>query len=123
MSSPLAIGAVSAVLRNLLDNGLVEIDAPISPVTVTALAPDRIDLEDAEAPPSLNLFLYRTSLNQGWAEVGLPAFDGNGTRVSRQPLALNLNYLLTAYGASRSEERRVGKECLSLCRSRGAADH
>jgi hypothetical protein len=100
MSSPLAIGAVSAVLRNLLDNGLVDIGAPLSPVSVTAVAPDRIDLEDAEAPPSLNLFLYRTSLNQGWAEVGLPAFDGNGTRVSSPPLALNLHYLLTAYGAS-----------------------
>ena len=72
MSSPLAIGAVSAVLRNLLDNGLVDIGAPLSPVNVTALAPDRIDLEDSDAPPSLNLFLYRTSLNQGWAQVGLP---------------------------------------------------
>jgi hypothetical protein len=100
MSSPLAIGAVSAVLRNLLDNGLVDIGASVSPVNVTAVAPDRIDLEDSDAPPSLNLFLYRTSLNQGWAQVGLPGFDGNGTRVSRPPLALNLHYLLTAYGTS-----------------------
>ena len=100
MSSPLAIGAVSAVLRNLLDNGLVDIGAPLSPVNVTAVAPDRVDLEDADAPPSLNLFLYRTSPNQGWAQVGLPGFDGNGTRVSRPPLALNLHYLLTAYGTS-----------------------
>jgi uncharacterized protein DUF4255 len=98
MSSPLAIGAVSAVLRNLLDNGLVEIPPPQGPVTVTAVAPDTIDLEKAEPSPSLNLFLYRTSLNQGWAEVGLPAFDGNGTQVSHPPLALNLHYLLTAYG-------------------------
>ena len=28
MSSPLAIGAVSAVLRNLLDNGMVDVGAP-----------------------------------------------------------------------------------------------
>ena len=61
MSTPLAIGAVSAVLRNLLDNGLVDVGAPLGPVNVTAVAPDRIDLDDAEAPPSLNLFLYRTS--------------------------------------------------------------
>ena len=98
MSSPLAIGAVSAVLQNLLDNGMVEIPAPLSPVKVTAVAPDTIDLEEAEPSPSLNLFLYRTSLNQGWAEVGLPAFDGNGSRISHPPLALNLHYLLTAYG-------------------------
>lgn len=98
MSSPLAIGAVSAVLRNLLDNGLVEIPPPLSPVKVTAVAPDTIDLEEAEPSPSLNLFLYRTSPNQGWAQVGLPAFDGNGSRISHPPLALDLHYLLTAYG-------------------------
>jgi len=100
MSSPLAIGAVSAVLRNLLDNGLVDVGAPLSPVKVTAVAPDTIKLDDANPPPSLNLFLYRTSLNQGWTEVGLPSFDGNGARVSSPPLALNLHYLLTAYGSA-----------------------
>jgi Pvc16 N-terminal domain len=99
MSSPLAIGAVSAVLRNLLDNGLVEV-ASMGPVNVTALAPDLIDLEDTNAAPSLNLFLYRTTLNQGWAETQLPAFDGNGTQLTHPPLALNLHYLLTAYGVS-----------------------
>ena len=100
MSSPLAIGAVSAVLRNLLDNGLVDVGAPLSPVKVTAVAPDTIKLDEANPPPSLNLFLYRTSLNQGWAEVGLPSFDQNGTRISSPPLALNLHYLLTAYGSA-----------------------
>ena len=98
MSSPLAIGAVSAVLRNLLDNGLVDANVPFGSVKVTAIAPDRIELDDPDTPPSLNLFLYRTSQNQGWAETGLPAFDGNGARLSRPPLALNLHYLLTAYG-------------------------
>jgi hypothetical protein len=100
MSSPLAIGAVSAVLRNLLDNGMINVGMPMSPVRVTAVAPDTIRLDDPQAPPSLNLFLYRTSRNQGWAEVGLPAFDGNGTRLSSPPLALNLHYLLTAYGTA-----------------------
>ena len=98
MSSPLAIGAVSAVLRNLLDNGLVDVGAPLGSVKVTAVAPDTIKLDDPDVPPSLNLFLYRTSRNTGWAEVGLPAFDGNGTRLSNPPLALNLHYLVTAYG-------------------------
>ena len=100
MSQPLAIGAVSAVLRNLLDNGLVDVGAPLGPVKVTAVAPDTIKLDEPDAPPSLNLFLYRTSRNQGWAEVGLPSFDGNGSRLSNPPLALNLHYLLTAYGSA-----------------------
>jgi Pvc16 N-terminal domain len=100
VSSPLAIGAVSAVLRNLLDNGFIDIAPLVSPVKVTAVAPDTIKLDDPEAPPSLNLFLYRTSRNQGWAEAALPAYDSNGTRLSNPPLALNLHYLLTAYGSA-----------------------
>ena len=100
MSSPLAIGAVSAVLRNLLDNGLVDVGPQMGSVKVTAVAPDTIKLDDPDAPPSLNLFLHRTSPNQGWQEAGLPSFDGNGARIARPPLALNLHYLLTAYGSA-----------------------
>jgi len=100
VSSPLAIGAVSAVLRNLLDNGLIDVGAPLSPVRVTAVAPDTIKLDEPEPTPSLNLFLYRTSRNLGWANEGLPSFNGNGERVSSPPLALNLHYLVTAYGSA-----------------------
>ena len=100
MSSPLAIGAVSAVLRNLLDNGMVEVGSPLGSVKVTAVAPDTIDLDDPEAPPSLNLFLYRVSHNQGWRNAALPAFDAGGTRLTNPPLALDLHYLLTAYGSA-----------------------
>src|SRR5512147_2053373 len=57
-------------------------------------------LDDPEPTPSLNLFMYRTSKNLGWAEAGLPAFDGNGSRLANPPLALNLHYLLTAYGSA-----------------------
>lgn len=97
MSSPLAIGAVSAVLRNLLDNGMVDAGTPVGAVNVTAVAPDTIDLDDANLPPTLNLFLYRTSPNLGWRNAGLPARNGDGERVANAPLALDLHYLLTAY--------------------------
>jgi hypothetical protein len=101
VSSPLAIGAVSAVLRNLLDNGMINaLPPPPSPVKVTAVAPDTIKLDDAQAPPSLNLFLYRTSRNLGWAENGLPTYDGSGARLTNPPLALDLHYLLTAYASA-----------------------
>ena len=122
MSSPLAIGAVSAVLRNLLDNGLVDVGVPLSPVTVTAVAPDRIDLDDAEATPSLNLFLYRTSSNQGWAEMGLPSFDGNGTALAHPPLALNLHYLLTAYGVADFEAEILLGYAMHLLHERPVLD-
>src|SRR5262249_52527716 len=39
--------------------------------------------------------------NQGWRNVGLPSADSSGqSRLSNPPLALDLHYLLTAYGAS-----------------------
>jgi hypothetical protein len=98
VSSPLAIGAVSAVLRNLLDNGFIDVGT--GPVKVTAVAPDLVKLDEPEEPPSLNLFLWRVTRNQGWANAALPAFDGNGTRLTNTPLALDLHYLLTAYGGS-----------------------
>lgn len=100
MSSALAIGAVSAVLRNLLDNGVVNAGPAIGTIKVTAIAPDTIKLDDPDAPPSLNLFLYRVTPNQGWRNAGLPGFNGDGARQSNPPLALDLHYLLTAYGVS-----------------------
>lgn len=100
MSSPLAIGAVSAVLRNLLDNGMVDVGSPLGSVKVTAVAPDLIKLDDPDAGPSLNLFLYRVTPNQGWRNAALPAYDGSGRRLTNPPLALDLHYLLTAYGSA-----------------------
>jgi hypothetical protein len=100
MSSPLAIGAVSAVLRNLLDNGLVEAGAAMgTTVHVSAVAPDRIDLDKLEDTPRLNVFLYRVTPNQGWQNAGLPSRSaGSGERLTNAPLALDLHYVLTAYG-------------------------
>ena len=97
MSGPLAIGAVSAVLRNILDNGVIDAGADLqSPVTVTAVAPDTINLAN-ESGPRLNLFLYQVTPNPGWRNAGLPSRNGAGERITNPPLALDLHYLLTAY--------------------------
>jgi hypothetical protein len=96
MTGALAIGAVSAVLRDLLDNGMV--DAPqVGPVKVTAVAPDTIKLDGPQADRRLNLFLYRVTPNQGWRNAALPAYSTNGTRLTNPPLGLDLHFLLTAY--------------------------
>lgn len=99
MSSPLAIGAVSAVLRNLLDNGLIEAGGAIgSTVNVSAVAPDTVDLENTEEPPRLNVFLHQVTPNGGWRNVGLPSRgSSSGERLTNAPLALDLHYLITAY--------------------------
>ncbi|MBY5164289.1 DUF4255 domain-containing protein [Salsipaludibacter albus] len=97
MSSPLAIAAVSAVLRNLLDNGMVDVGTPVGAVDVSAVAPDLVDLDDPTFTPTLNLFLYRVTPNPGWRNASLPSRNGHGDRIANPPLALDLHYLLTAY--------------------------
>ena len=100
MSSPLAIGAVSAVLRNLLDDGLIEAGAAMgSTVSVSAVAPDTINLENPDESPRLNLFLHQVTPNSGWRNTALPSRSASsGERLTNAPLALDLHYLLTAYG-------------------------
>ena len=98
MSSPLAIGAVSAVLRNLLDNGIVEQVALGTTVNVTATAPDLIRLNAPDDPPQLNIFLYQVTPNAALRNAELPSRSARGERVSNPPLALDLHYLITAYG-------------------------
>ena len=102
MSSPLAIGAVSAVLRNLLDNGLIQAGAVLgTSVTVSSVAPDTILVEGADDPLRLNLFLYQVTPNAAWRNMGLPSRSaGSGERLSNAPLALDLHYLVTAYAAA-----------------------
>lgn len=99
MSSPLAIGAVSAVLRDLLNNGLIDAAGAVGGLfTVSAVAPDTINLEATDFVPRLNLFLYQVTPNSGWRNRGLPSRSAaSGERLTNAPLAIDLHYLLTAY--------------------------
>ncbi|SJM90040.1 conserved hypothetical protein [Crenothrix polyspora] len=101
MSNALAIAGVTAVIRDLLDNGLIDhqmSDALGRGVIVSVTAPDTIELTGANAVPRLNLFLHQVTPNAAWRNVGFPSHDGRGNRTSNPPLALDLHYLLTAYG-------------------------
>ena len=104
MSNALAIGAVTAVLTDLLNNGLIDHDVSDTigdaAVRVSALPLDRaVTASNGEDPNQLNLFLHRVTPNLGWRNASLPTFDQNGRQVSNTPLALDLHYLLTAYGS------------------------
>jgi hypothetical protein len=102
MSSALAIAGVSAVLTDLLDNGIIDnnLTATVGPVKVSAKPPDRVPPVGGSDPNQLNLFLYHVSPNPGWQNRSLPSRDGDGARLTNPPLALDLFYLLTAYGES-----------------------
>lgn len=102
MSTALAIASVTQVLKDLLNDGLINHDiAGVigGNVTVTALPPDRIDVSDTRESSQLNLFMYQATFNAGWRNQGLPSRNTKGERISNPPLALDLHYILTAYGS------------------------
>jgi hypothetical protein len=100
VSSALAVASVSFVLVDLLNNGLIDRDigSSLGEVIVTALAPDRVD-EQRNTKSALNLFLYNVTQNEAWRNVNYPSRNAAGELINNPPLALNLHYLLTAYGA------------------------
>jgi hypothetical protein len=104
MSTALAIAGVTAVLRDLLNDMVINHEiAGISgnTVLVTALPPDRIAPNGAADPTQLNVFLRHVTPNLGWQNVNLPSRDAAGrSRLANPPLALDLHYLISAHGAA-----------------------
>jgi hypothetical protein len=101
MSSALAIAGVTAVLRDLLNDGLVNHNisgALGSSVTVSVVAPDRVVPANGAEASQINLFLYLVTPNTGWRNQQLPSRDSTGRlRLTNAPLALDLHYLLSVY--------------------------
>lgn len=102
MSAYMAVGGVSAVLRYLLTNALTD-GGPTtiltSPPGITATAPDLVPTGSGELP-RLNLFMYYASLNPALRNLGLPSRNAAGAQISNPPLAVNLHYLVSAYGSN-----------------------
>jgi hypothetical protein len=104
MSNGLAIAAITAVFKNLLEDGLVQ-NAALSSmgnVLVTTLPPDQISI-GVDGQPQLNLFLYQVSENRnadmGKSDCYQPTHHQASTEEGAiLPLAINLHYVLTAYG-------------------------
>lgn len=103
MSSALAIAGVTAVLRDVLSEGMINQNVSGvlgSTVTVSALPPDRVVSTNGTENTQLNLFLHQVTFNSGWRNHALPSRDSSGRhRLSNPPLALDLHYLLSAYSA------------------------
>jgi hypothetical protein len=104
VSSALAIAGVTAVLRDLLNDGVINHNVSGilgSTVTVSALPPDRVLGENGSESAQLNLFLHQVTPNLGWRNEALPSRDATGRmRLANPPLALDLHYLLSAYSAA-----------------------
>lgn len=103
MSNVLAIAAVTQLLKDLLNDALIDGDvsqAMGADFTVTALPPDRVVAGQGETQATqLNLFLHRVAPNAALRNTDLPTRDSGGNMVCRPRLALDLHYMLTAVSA------------------------
>jgi hypothetical protein len=73
-------------------------------VDIGSRAPDRIPAEDAPMDTRrLNLFLYQVTPNPGWANADLPYRGADGELSGEPTLAVDLHYILTAYGLKHDE--------------------
>ena len=101
MSTALAIAATTRVLSAVIEqaigqSGVGSVLGLGSPPFLTTKAPDQ--LETGTEASKLSMFLYHVTYNPGWREVGLPSRNGAGASVDRPPLALDLHYMMIAYG-------------------------
>ncbi|MBD3884277.1 DUF4255 domain-containing protein [Phormidium tenue FACHB-886] len=101
MSNALAIAVVTAVLKDILENGLANdaIATTLGDILITALPPDRISIGTDERS-QLNIFLYQISPNRNadWLMRARPELQQLGA-ARESLLAFDLHFLLTAYGA------------------------
>jgi hypothetical protein len=100
MSNALGIAAVTATLRNMIEKGIEPEGAGIQ---VTTKPPDKAR-DGGSSPSQVNLFLYHTTFNGAWRNMDMPRQVRSG-EIARPPLALNLHYLVTAYGENDDEVR------------------
>lgn len=114
MSNSLAIAAASLTLRNLLLAQMPNLDGNLADLEVTLQPPDvaRKNISKAQ----LNLFLYRVALNPAWRNLDPPRQVRPG-EAGLPALALNLQYLMTAYGRGESENDAVGHRVLASAMS------
>jgi hypothetical protein len=99
MSNGLAIAAITAILKNILEDGLAlnSVLSSLGNILVTTSPPDQISIS-AEGQPQLNLFLYQVSQNRNADGMGRN-HPGQTLGENNPPLAINLHYILTAYAS------------------------
>ena len=123
MSNVLAIAATTRTLRNLLLAQMPMLDTELSDLEVTLQPPDvaRKGISKAQ----LNLFLYQVVANAAWRNLDMPGQVRPG-ETAPPPLALNLHYVITAWGRGDSDvdaiSHRVLAAAMSTLHDRGVLD-
>ncbi len=103
MSNALAIAAVTATIRFLLENA-VQADPTLTGAIVTSKPPDKA--RGTNTGRQLNIFMYQTQPNAAFRNSEIPQLARRGES-GTVPLALNLFYLITAYGEEQRDDEEV----------------
>lgn len=109
MSSTWAVAAVTTALRNLLQSQVPARDPALSDLTVTTRTPDMARKTVSGA--SLNVFLYGTSVSAAWRNQDSP--QARPGEQGTPPLALDLHYMVTAYGRDDADQDAVSNRALA----------
>ncbi|TFW31737.1 DUF4255 domain-containing protein [Massilia horti] len=96
MSDARAIAAVTATMRHLLTKPVQDLLGNLSDLLVSSQPLD-LARKGETRPAQINIFLYQHMVNAAWRNNDMPrqALPGE---TAFPPLALNLHYLVTAYG-------------------------
>jgi len=104
MSNGLAFATVTKALAMLIANNLSpEIDMAVTVDTKKPPAEPPLD-------PTINVFLYQVTPNASMRHTDLPTRASDGTLLKRPAAAMDLHYLITAYGdeAELTGQRLIG---------------
>ena len=96
MSNSQAIAGVTVMLDFLITEGVTQELGSGGVDIVTTKPPDKAR-EEGQENNQINIFLYQTSPNSAWRNQDMPTKVKPG-ETGKPPLALNLYYLITAYG-------------------------
>ncbi len=114
MSNALAIAAVTTMLDYLLTQSLASSNAVVSLESVTAKPLDKARGGN-ESTNQINIFLYQILPNAAWRNRSVPGRVKPG-ETGRDPLALTLSYLITAYG--KNDDDIEGQRLLGMAMQR-----
>ena len=119
MSNTLAIATVTSTLRHVLHESLSNDEPdPVGGGDVTTYRPTQLSDADTvgTSAAGLNVYLFQVTPNHAWNLSDLPTRRPDGSLSQRPLAALDLHYLLTAYGDEEALEpqRLLARGALAL---------
>lgn len=99
MSTAMAIAAVTHVIKEAIRFRINSSDLAGIVPNIWSLPLDKVETKIASDENVINLFMYRTSHNQGWRNKDLPSYSNAGNILTKPKLGLDLYYMLSCYGS------------------------